>query len=485
MLPRKTSALWIALACLALSACTDSQWASNLERSLAADPSLENGSLFGAGANSPSDGVASSPATVPQLPANFPGEIPRYPNAELVEVIAPDRSSSDLSGNETTTTQTRWQSSDSTQEVRQFYQEQFQSEGWQLVESSGDDAGRNLPATLNDSSAPLVAERDGLQVTVTIPAAATGDTEFAIDYQFSNNAAIAQSPTGTGSVSRSEAPQPGDPDFVGPVAPDRWQASSTNRNNPSAAASTDAPFTDLNQAPAELQSYIRDLAELGALPLQSDSNGSNSAAAEFQPNAEITRREYARWLFTANNLIYANQPTRRVRSAVGGQPAFQDVPASDPDFGIIQGLANAGLLPSPLSGDSTVVTFRPDAPLTREDLLLWKVPLDLRQALPNATIEAVQQTWGFQDVARIDPKALRAVLADYQNGDLSNIRRAFGYTTLFQPKKPATRAEAAAALWFFGSQGDGLSAQDALQIEQSGTEQSGTEQSSPASEATN
>jgi hypothetical protein len=58
------------------------------------------------------------------------------------------------------------------------------------------------------------------------------------------------------------------------------------------------------------------------------------------------------------------------------------------------------------------------------------------------------------------------VLADYQNGDLSNIRRAFGYTTLLQPQKVVTRAEAAATLWFFGSQGDGLSAQDALQAKQ-------------------
>ncbi|HEY9659228.1 MAG TPA: S-layer homology domain-containing protein, partial [Allocoleopsis sp.] len=153
------------------------------------------------------------------------------------------------------------------------------------------------------------------------------------------------------------------------------------------------------------------------------------------------------------------------------QPTFQDVPSSDPDFGVIQGLANAGLIPSPLSGDSTVVTFRPNTPLTREEMILWKVPVDLRQALPNATIEAVQQSWGFQDAARIDPKALRAVLADYQNGDLANIRRAFGYTTLFQPKKAATRAEAAAALWFFGLQADGISAKDALQTSQGQTQE--------------
>ena len=121
-------------------------------------------------------------------------------------------------------------------------------------------------------------------------------------------------------------------------------------------------------------------------------------------------------------------------------------------------------MPSLLSGDSTAVLFRPNAPLTREQLILQKVPLDTRHALPNASVDAVKQTWGFQDAARIAPQAMRAVLADFQNGEQSNIRRVFGYTTLFQPQKLVTRAEAAAALWYFGTQGEGLSAQDALQF---------------------
>ncbi|HEY9747138.1 MAG TPA: S-layer homology domain-containing protein, partial [Allocoleopsis sp.] len=91
------------------------------------------------------------------------------------------------------------------------------------------------------------------------------------------------------------------------------------------------------------------------------------------------------------------------------------------------------------------------------------LPLDTRQALPTASLDAVKETWGFQDAAKIDPKALRAVLADFQNGDLANIRRALGYTTLFQPKKSVTRAEAAATLWYFGSQGEGVSALELLQ----------------------
>jgi hypothetical protein len=173
------------------------------------------------------------------------------------------------------------------------------------------------------------------------------------------------------------------------------------------------------------------------------------------------------WLVAANNRMYMNRPAQNIRlSTEASQPVFQDVPKTSSDFAIIQGAAEAGLIPSSLTGDTTALTFRPNAPLTRETLLLWKVPLDTRRALPSATVDSVRQVWGFQDAAQIDAKALRSVLADHQNGDLANFRRVFGYTTLFQPKRPVTRAEAAAALASFGSQGEALSAQEALQVSQ-------------------
>ncbi|NEO66874.1 MAG: S-layer homology domain-containing protein, partial [Moorea sp. SIO4G2] len=206
-----------------------------------------------------------------------------------------------------------------------------------------------------------------------------------------------------------------------------------------------------------------------------------SQGTQFAPNQTISRRQYARWLMDANNRIYANRPGLQIRLASNTtQPAFQDVPRTDPDFPYIQGLADAGLIPSPLSGDSTAVLFRPNAPLTREKLMLWKVPLDTRKALPKASIEAVKETWGFKDTAEIDPKALRAVLADFRNGDLANIRRVFGYTILFQPKKPVTRAEAAAALWYFGSQGEGQSAKEALFIKPQTSQPSGAPKATPS-----
>ena len=250
----------------------------------------------------------------------------------------------------------------------------------------------------------------------------------------------------------------------GSVSPIATASVSANNGQPQTAPVTIA-FADLNKTPKELQQYVADLAKLGVLTAAKDGSKTTQTNDSnlFAPNKVITRREYVRWLVAANNRLYASQPAKQIRlSTDTAQPAYQDVPRNDPDFPVIQGLAEAGLLPSSLSGDSTTVTFRPDAPLTRENLVLWKVPADTRQALPTASLDAVKQTWGFQDAPRIDSKALRAVLADFQNGDLSNIRRAFGYTTLFQPKKSVTRAEAAAALWYFGFQGDGQSAQEAL-----------------------
>lgn len=439
---------------LPLGACANAPWASQLQETLAADPQLQASPLDA----SPSPEASPDPGET-QLPLNFPAEIPRYPNAELVAVTGADQSGNIEVGSNPET-QTRWRTSDTAAQVWQFYQEKFQSAGWQLASNAA------------STDQPLEATRDGLQVSVTTTAG-EDRTEFSIDYQF-NNAATGNdanptaSPTvtadGTADGADGAIPQPGDPAFIGPVLPDERTAQADSAPaSPSSNGDGTTSFSDLDQAPAELQPYIADLTKLEALPMRT-----NGTSGEFKPNAEISRRDYARWLVTANNRIYANQPARKIRlAAATDQATFQDVPSSDPDFDVIQGLANAGLIPSSLSGDSNAVTFRPDAPLTREELILWKVPVDMRQVLPNASIDTIQQTWGFQDATKIDPRAMRAVLADFQNGDLSNIRRAFGYTTLFQPQKTVSRAEAAAVLWQFGTQGNNLSAKDATQISQS------------------
>lgn len=234
-----------------------------------------------------------------------------------------------------------------------------------------------------------------------------------------------------------------------------------------------SPTAALDNTPDELRPYVKDLLALDLLP----SPATSGSGSSFQPNQVISRSDYAQWLFTVNNRFYADRSDRRIRAGLASSaPAFKDVPPVHPNFAAIQGLAEAGLIPSTLTGNSTAVNFRPEDPLTRKDLVLWKVPLDTRQALPTATVDSIKETWGFQDAAKIDPLALRALTADYQNGEFANVRRAFGYTTLFQPEKAVTQAEAAAVLWRFGSQTEGLSA---AQVRQGNT---GTAPAAPAVE---
>lgn len=263
-------------------------------------------------------------------------------------------------------------------------------------------------------------------------------------------------------------PEAGQPDFMGPI----WSDSDEMLENSAGTAhQTDASNTgstreDLTGVPVDLQTYIQDLQKLDVLGLSSStSQAAANTADESEPtnispfSQTISRRDYARWLFDTYNAFHQDAPGDRLRAGNSSdEPAFQDISPSDPDFSAIQGLAEAGIIPSTFTGNSTTVNFRPDAPLVREEAVLWKVPLDTRAVLPTTTPEAVTELWGFQDATSIDPLALRAIATDFQLGDFSNFRRAFGYTTLFRPDKAVTRAEAAAILWRFGNATEGRNA---------------------------
>ncbi len=400
----------------------------------AADPKLkQNPGVF----SSPPPAAAVDTNSTAKLPPDFPTEIPLYRNAQLIEV-----------GGETDPSQKnvrlRWESTDPVNSVQNFYSTEFGRRNWEIV---------SRPTAEGQGS--FVATRDNLRVTVSLSPTQKvgGSTEFAIDYNKDspeiaaspqpNNSESSASPTPTPSPSNSEGTTP----------------------TPSASPISAKVSEQQGQIPQQLRQYVADLTQLEVLKVRStDSANLETASTLPKPNKIVTRREYARWLVAANNQIYASRQAKQIRLAVdSSEPAFSDLPKTDPDFSAIQGLAEAGVIPSSLSGETKDVKFRPDAPLTRETMILWKVPLDTRQVLPTANIEGVKEKWGFQDASKIDSQASRAVLADFNNGDLANIRRVFGFTTLFQPKKPVTRAEAAASLWYFGVQDQGLSAKDAVQ----------------------
>lgn len=436
-----------------LTACSNSSLGEQLQQSLAADPQLRASQ---SPISTPTPTVtASPPATGVDLPADFPSEIPRYPNSQLQQVVPSGTASPNANGQPTVT---RWTSPDSSDRILGFYRQALQTGNWQVMEQ---------PATSQQGT--LVAQRQGLTLTLTVQPIVSlspgnaAKTEFTLQYGPAGPTVGQGSPVPTATGSPAATGNSGSLTSLPPFQTTTTVGISgtSTGSAPVTSGLTALSFTDLDKLPPDLRSQIEDLARLGVL----SASGTKGVGKtnEFAPSQPLTRREYARWLVTANNLLFASRPAQQIRLGQDtSQPAFRDVPPSDPDFAAIQGLAEAGILPSALSGDSTTVLFNPDKPLTRETMVQWKVPLDTRQALPKATVDAVQQTWGFRDAARIDPKALQAVLADHQNGDQANIRRAFGYTALFQPKKPVSRAEAAASLWYFGFQGDGQSAQDAL-----------------------
>ncbi|XP_042048894.1 uncharacterized protein LOC121794681 isoform X1 [Salvia splendens] len=176
-----------------------------------------------------------------------------------------------------------------------------------------------------------------------------------------------------------------------------------------------------------------------------------------QPGDLCTRREYARWLIQASSALSRNT-TSKVYPAMYienvSELAFDDITPEDPDFPFIQGLAEAGLIASKLSRhdmqsygkeDTSPLYFSPESSLSRQDLVSWKMALEKRQ-LPAVDKKILQQLTGFMDIDKINPDAWPAVVADIAAGDQGIITLAFGYTRLFQPEKPVTKAQAAIAL---------------------------------------
>jgi hypothetical protein len=345
--------------------------------------------------------VSSKPSdTTTKSAQAVPADFPLYAQAQIQSTVEPQAGG----------TVTTWTTPDPIESVYKFYQQELPSKQWEIITQP------------SDSSPQLVAKQQ--QTTATIAPQTSTDKQQAGLTTYTISLLTAT----TASTPNSQLPTPRSP---------LPESASTKPSSSTPTATAD---------------YLTDLTKIGVL-----------TSKDTAINRVVTRREYARWLVAAHNKITGAKSTQQIKlAATDTKPIFQDVPNTNPDFPSIQGLAEAGLIPSPLSGDATSVLFRPDTPLTREQMILWKIPLDTRQPLPAASLDAVKQTWGFQDAGKVDPKALRAVLADFQNGEQSNIRRVFGYTTLFQPKKTVTLGEVAIAIWYFGANSEGLSARDAV-----------------------
>uniref|UniRef100_M1CXL4 Uncharacterized protein n=1 Tax=Solanum tuberosum TaxID=4113 RepID=M1CXL4_SOLTU len=121
---------------------------------------------------------------------------------------------------------------------------------------------------------------------------------------------------------------------------------------------------------------------------------------------------------------------------------------------LFPGLAEAGLISSKLSRhdkksssypDQSPFFFTPESPLSRQDLVSWKMALEKRQ-LPVVDQKSLQKVSGWIDTDKIHPDAWPALVADLSSGERGIIALAFGYTRLFQPYKPVTKGQAVIAL---------------------------------------
>ncbi|KAF7076646.1 hypothetical protein CFC21_081267 [Triticum aestivum] len=216
-------------------------------------------------------------------------------------------------------------------------------------------------------------------------------------------------------------------------------------------------------APSLLSAALQVPAGQIVVPAAVDPTQGNALAAlqvlkVIEPDARAgdlcTRREYARWLVVASNSLSRNTyskvyPAMYIENV--SELAFDDVTTEDPDFPFIQ---EAGLISSKLSRSDMEVAenvennhyfFSADSPLSRQDLVSWKMALDKRQ-LPEVDKNSLYKTSGYIDIDKIDTAAWPALVADLGAGDQSITALAFGFTRLFQPDKPVTKGQAALAL---------------------------------------
>ncbi|CAI5511003.1 unnamed protein product [Closterium sp. Naga37s-1] len=203
--------------------------------------------------------------------------------------------------------------------------------------------------------------------------------------------------------------------------------------------------------------------------------------ADVAPAGICTRREFATWLMAFSEKLSAS-PTDRVYPAMFiegiSEQAYADVAPDDKDFAAIQASASTALR----------------SPLTRQDLLTWRFALEYSH-LPPPDLAALRHTCGLIDAARISPAAQRAVSFDllHHRGGMDHqpegegegegwgdgrgkaggkglgegpregqgsgqviksaanaavIPLVFGNVRRFDPLKPVTHAQAAAALTF-------------------------------------
>jgi len=164
-------------------------------------------------------------------------------------------------------------------------------------------------------------------------------------------------------------------------------------------------YTDLNGVFGQ-----KEITQLAALGVFGDATGAFNAAKP------LSRREFVRWLFKANNSIWATDTNKLVHPAQGEDSSFKDVKSTDPDSQYIQGLQDSGV-----SVGFPDKTFKPDQPITREQALAIKDALDRGGVDADYTISKKDPTFGYyslpdwKDKQTISPEYVGAIATGYHD----------------------------------------------------------------------
>ena len=239
--------------------------------------------------------------------------------------------------------------------------------------------------------------------------------------------------------------------------------SSVNSNGTSSAAtksSSAIAFSDIADIPNK--EMIDDLSRLQVFEDLTATSSSDTKAL-FKPLQPVTRGEYVTWPYRAYNAI--KTPDIQLHLAPQAAQQFNDTPPSHPAYKFIQAIANAGYSIGYKDG-----TFRPDKPLTREEMMGIKVGLDVGKDIPPYRSQ-MENVWKYSDGKSVDERFTGFIEQDYYvSGPFgSNTQRAFAKIGTFKPKPAVLRYEAAGTLWQQGQFGNngGITGADALKRENS------------------
>ncbi len=206
-------------------------------------------------------------------------------------------------------------------------------------------------------------------------------------------------------------------------------------------------FSDINGVQGQQQ--IVQLAQLGVL---------DSTSGDFKPLQPVKRREFVRWLVKTNNAVFSDAPTKQIHLADASEKSdLRDLQPSDPDFPYVQGMSDAGI-----AVGFPDKSFKPDAALTREQMIAIKAGLD-RGGISSSFQPQRDRDHSYaryrlppwKDRDQVSVTYLPAIATDLSDesheGPIDNIGRTFGAIAIFRPQQPVTRAQAAVLMSVIGA----------------------------------